>query len=385
MTLSATGRRVLIVAGILALLAIALVAIRLLLGEQGTTSADPAPSASKRLDDSKPRTLLLQVVDDDGVAVANVLLGRRFVDRPAVALLLPPTVVLPGAEPQPIQFTATSGDTLRARSGVQALLGVRVDASVELGRLALAALVDGSGGIPLEVSEPVFVRDDLGRVTATVAAGARVLDGVTAATYALAVQPGETLEARSTRFAQVLERIVIALPDDADAMAQLVLSLGSLAQSTVTNEEFVDLLVGIGGPSELTFAELPTITTRAGVSSVMARPAGPSLVQRLLPGDRAAPLSLASPVVEVRQAGSSAAVLALALDELARGGWTPVPTGMAPESPSTIVVPADEPDLLAAGVRLAGTLGLPRSAVTVDATAERSSLLVLVGRDLPGL
>ena len=385
MRVSATQRRVIIVGGIFVLLAIALVAIRLLLAEPEPATNEPAPLASMQRVEGGPRTLLLQVVDDDGVAVANVLLGRRLEGRPPVALILPPTVVLPGREPQPIQFTAASNDTLRARSGVQALLGVRVDASVELGRLALAALVDGSGGIPLEVSEPVFVRDDLGRVTSTVRPGARVLDGVTAATYALAVQPGETAEARSKRFAHVLERIVTALPDDPDAMAQLVLSLGSLAQSTVTNEEFVELLLGVGGPDPLVFSALPTVTTRAGVSSVMARPAGPALVNRLFPRDGADPLSLTAPIVEVRQAGSSAAVMALALDELARGGWTPVPAGMASDSPTSVVVSQGEPDLLAAATRLAATLGLPGSAVVVDATAPRSSLVVLVGRDLPGL
>lgn len=385
MTRSATQRRVIIVAGIFVLLAIALVVIRLLLAEPEPAATELTPLASSQRAEGGPRTLLLQVVDDDGVAVANVLLGRRLEGRPPVALILPPTVVLPGREPQPIQFTAASNDTLRARSGVQALLGVRVDASVELGRLALAALVDGSGGIPLEVSEPVFVRDDLGRVTATVPPGARVLDGVTAATYALAVQPGESADARATRFEHVLERIVTALPDDPDAMAQLVLSLGSLAQSTVTNEEFVDLLLGVGGPDPLVFSALPTVTTRAGVSSVMARPAGPALVARLFPRDSADPLSLTAPIVEVRQAGSSATVMALALDELARGGWTPVPAGVAPDGPSGVVVPQGEPDLLAAATRLATTLGLPRSAVVVDVTAPPSSLVVLVGRDLPGL
>lgn len=385
MTVSATQRRVIIVGGVFVLLAVALVVIRLLLAEPEPTTNEPAPLTSTQRVEGGPRTLLLQVVDDDGLAVANVLLGRRLEGRPPVALILPPTVVLPGREPQPIQFTAASSDTLRARSGVQALLGVRVDASVELGRLALAALVDGSGGIPLEVSESVFVRDDLGRVTSTVRPGARVLDGVTAATYALAVQPGETAEARSKRFAHVLERIVTALPDDPDAMAQLVLSLGSLAQSTVTNEEFVELLLGVGGPDPLVFSTLPTVTTRAGVSSVMARPAGRALVNRLFPRDSADPLSLPAPIVEVRQAGASATVTAMAMDELARAGWTPVPVGAAPDAPSGVIVSQREPDLLAAATRLATALGLPRSAVVVDATAPPASLVVLVGRDLPGL
>lgn len=387
MTLSATRRRVLIIVVIFVLLAVALIVIRLLLAEptSGPDQASTGRPAISLSGDGTPRTLLLQVVDDDGLAVANVLLGRRLDDRPAVALILPPTVVLPGAEPQPIQFTAASNDTLRARSGVQALLGVRVDASVELGRLALAALVDGSGGIPLDVSEPVFVRDDLGRVTTTVRPGARVLDGVTAATYALAVQPGETADARSKRFRHVLDRIVSALPDDSDAMAQLVLSLGSLAQSTVTNEEFVDLLLGISGGDGLRFAELPTVATRADIASVMARPSGPALVERLFPADRAGALSLTAPIVEVRQAGSSAAVMSWALDELARGGWTPVPTGLAPESSSSVVVATGDSELLSAATRLATALGLPRSAIRVDEDARPSSLLVLVGRDLPGL
>lgn len=387
MTLSATRRRVLIIVVIFVLLAVALIVIRLLLAEptSGPDQASTGQPAISLSGDGTPRTLLLQVVDDDGLAVANVLLGRRLDDRPAVALILPPTVVLPGAEPQPIQFTAASNDTLRARSGVQALLGVRVDASVELGRLALAALVDGSGGIPLDVSEPVFVRDDLGRVTTTVRPGARVLDGVTAATYALAVQPGETADARSKRFRHVLDRIVSALPDDSDAMAQLVLSLGSLAQSTVTNEEFVDLLLGISGGDGLKFAELPTVATRADIASVMARPSGPALVERLFPADRSGALSLTAPIVEVRQAGSSAAVMSWALDELARGGWTPVPTGLAPESSSSVVVATGDSELLSAATRLATALGLPRSAIRVDEDARPSSLLVLVGRDLPGL
>ena len=145
-------------------------------------------------------------------------------------IYLSPILLVPTPLPTPLEATVGSSDTLQARTGVSMVLGVRVDAAVAFNRLALAALVDAVGGVPISVRESVRVTDAAGRTIESVAIGDRTLPGVSAATYALALQPGEQQADRMRRFGEVMERVLAELPDYVESMRQLVLSLGSLAK-----------------------------------------------------------------------------------------------------------------------------------------------------------
>ena len=107
----------------------------------GEQAIDPQPLSQ--------RTLLFQVTDKDGLAIANVLLATGGAVNGGSRIYLSPILLVPTPLPTPLESTVGATDTLQARTGVAMLLGVRVDAAVAFNRLALAALVDAVGGVPI--------------------------------------------------------------------------------------------------------------------------------------------------------------------------------------------------------------------------------------------
>ena len=152
--------RSVVIAGIVTVLVIASLVVWLILGG-GLSSTEDAPAAQPETTtvSTSPGTLLLQATDEHGVAVANALLGTGGTGTRGAELLLPAQLLVPAPSPVTLAATAAATDTLQARNGATSLLGVRIDASVVLDRLALAALVDGVGGVPLSITEPVQVFD----------------------------------------------------------------------------------------------------------------------------------------------------------------------------------------------------------------------------------
>ncbi|MFM8895455.1 MAG: hypothetical protein ACKOE2_08805 [Actinomycetales bacterium] len=163
----------------------------------------------------RQRTLLLLVRDSDGQVTNAVLLATSDERHGASALLIPPSVLVPTPAWASLASTAAGLDTMLSRNAVSMLLGVRVDASLVLDRLALAALVDAVGGIPSQ---------------------SRVLDGGSASDYAMEVPARGAESDRIDRFTSVLQSVLGALPVEREEVRQLVISLGSLAKVTQTNE-----------------------------------------------------------------------------------------------------------------------------------------------------
>ena len=386
--------RVAVIAAVIVLLAVGSTVVWLIL-RAGESVPGPAPDlrpSASASDAGRPepaqRTLLLQLVDDDQ-AVGNVLYGTPDADTPGAALVLPADLLIPVPEPIPLGRTAGTADTLDAQQGVAALVGARVDASLELSRLALAGLVDGLGGVSVALTEPLRVRDERGQVVKVVPPGLRTLDGVAAASYAIMREPDEPESARMARVSGVMDQVLGALPGDPDALAQLLLSLGSMAPSTATNEELVDLLIALGQAArdgQLGSEPLRTVTLRSGRAAAMLRPEGPQAVRRLFPDAVLEGTAAAAPVVHLWGAGASAAQLAQSALLLGERGCTPVPTGRAGASATRVLVPDDRPETRALGIQVAQALGLDGSVVVPDdGAALVATVVVLVGPDLPDL
>jgi hypothetical protein len=333
--------------------------------------------------DPTQRTLLFQVTDKDGFAVANVLLATGGAVNGGSRIYLSPILLVPTPLPTPLEATVGASDTLQARTGVSMVLGVRVDAAVAFNRLALAALVDAVGGVPISVREPVQVTDATGRTIESVAVGDRTLPGVSAATYALALQPGEQQADRMRRFGEVMERVLAELPDDVESMRQLVLSLGSLAKSTATNDELVDTLMLLQSEAAARTSEqvvLPVTTLRSGEAAVMQRPEGPDLVESLLPEARLAPgESRTTRVVLIRAGAPTAAVLA-ATAALVDAGFTVVDGGRRPRGETTVVIPDASAGSVSAGEAVSEALGVPSASVRIDGGGRPvADVVVLLG------
>jgi hypothetical protein len=342
-------------------------------------SRPTAPSAQVQ------RTLLFQVTDKEGLAVANVLLASGGAANGGSQIYLSPILLVPVPLPTPLQSTVGASDTLQARTGVSMLLGVRVDAAVAFNRLALAALVDAVGGVPIAVRDSVRVTDSTGKTIETVPLGARTLDGVNAATYALTLQPGESQAVRMRRFAEVMERVLASLPDDVESMRQLVLSLGSLAKSTATNDELVETLMLVqseAASGTSVEAYLPVTTLRANEAAVIRRPLGPVLVESLLPEARLSPGESRMTRVVLARAGASAARALGATASLVAAGFTVVDAGRRPRGETMVVIPDADPGSVSRGAEVADALGVPLSAVRISGGGSPVvDVLVLLGSD----
>ena len=142
---------------VIAIAATAIVSV--LLNRTGQRTASPQSSSMSNSPSPNPsgqgsattvgRTVLLQIKDEQGAAVINVLLGGRSKDAAPAELYLPANLLLPTPKIISISQTTTNAtqNTLAAADGLASLLGVRVDASIVLDRLALAGLVESIGGV----------------------------------------------------------------------------------------------------------------------------------------------------------------------------------------------------------------------------------------------
>ena len=285
------ARRVTLVAvgALVIVLGLGLVAI---VRSDGVPSPDPTPTTQP-----VEQTLLLQVMDDQGYAVANVVLGiEPPADDPFTVMLAVPASLLvsEGDDSITLGLTPQSTDTLAGIAGIEGTLGLRIDAGLTLDRLAFAGLVDAVDGVWVELDRPILlpaIGDEVQR--RVLGPGWVKMDGIAAADYAVLRLPGEGESQRIDRFLGLFVDVVDRMPRTEEQMRQLLTSLGSLAQSTVPTEELVPFLIDVRsdvGFGRLRVEVLPVEIIRGGArpASVPA-PDAEALVQSLFPDARITP------------------------------------------------------------------------------------------------
>lgn len=282
------ARRVILVAvGALAIvLGLGLIA---LVRSEGVPTPDPTPTQQQ-----VEQTLLLQVLDADGYARGNVVLG---IEPPAsdpltVFLAVPGSLLVPeGDDSVTLGLTPQAADTLAGVNAIERGLGLRIDAGLTLDRLAFAGLVDAVDGVWVELDRPILLPaiSEEERVRA-LGPGRVKMDGIAAADYAALRLPGESEADRVDRFLGVLQETIQRMPRTDDEMRQLLTSLGSLAQSTVPTEELVPFLLSVRADvvsGRVRTEVLPVEIIRGGVRPAsVAAPDAEALVQSLFPDAR---------------------------------------------------------------------------------------------------
>jgi hypothetical protein len=239
-------------------------------------------------------TLLLQVLDADGYAVGNVVIGIEPPQAPPLTVMLSvaASLLVPeGDDSVTLGQTPQSADTLAGVKAIEDGLGVRIDAGLQLDRLAFAGLVDAVDGVWVDLERPVLLpaigEDGRFRVLGP---GWVKMDGIAAADYAVLRIPGESEQDRIDRFIRVLEDVLERLPRTEDQMRQLLTSLGSLAQTTVPTEEMVPFLMRVR--ADIDFGRVRAETLPVDIIRGGARPASvaasdaEALVQSLFPDAR---------------------------------------------------------------------------------------------------
>lgn len=252
---------------------------------------NPAPSPTQ---EQVEGTLLLQVLDSDGYARGNVVLGIEPPDTDPLTVILavPASLLVPqGDDSVTLGATPSATDTLAGVRAIEEGLGLRVDAGLTLDRLAFAGLVDAVDGVWVELDRPVLLpaigEEDQRRVLGP---GWVKMDGIAAADYAVLRIPGESESDRIDRFLDILVDVIERMPVTEAPMRQLLTSLGSLAQSTVPTEDLVTFLMAVR--SDVDFGRvrtevLPVQVIRGGARPAsIAGPGADALVQALFPDAR---------------------------------------------------------------------------------------------------
>ena len=296
-----------------------------------SASASPGPRPLPA-DAGRQLTLLMQVRDEQGRAVSSVLLGVGGGTDAVSQLLLPRTLVLPTVPPMLLQDVDSPIGLVPAQEPIETLLGVNVDAVVDLERLAWIGLLDSLEG---------------------------------------AVDPDRALQPGS--FPLVLRRLVQELPNRPEDMVQLLTSLGSMAQLSVTNEDAATLLLDLRQQQRTmpTHREvLPVVRVRAGQrqASVVRQPQADEVVRDLFPEALLQPGHAGQVRVLLVRSGATAGAVAWARLALVGEGFGVVADmgGSAPAPQTRILVPGDDPEVLSRGQAVAAVLGLPASVVDVD-------------------
>jgi hypothetical protein len=169
-------------------------------------------------------------------------------------------------------------------------------------------------------------------------------------------------------------------------MRQVVLSLGSLAKSTATNDELVGLLLLMQQDAAAGLFEPMTIPTTAvrGAGPVALDPErAADLVYEVMPDAVLAPGESSGVRVVLRAAGASAGQVAQALALLEGQGMTVIDSGPSPvgQRDSTVLIQDSSPVARSLGGDVARALGLPPTAVRVNGGSRPTpDVLVLLGR-----
>jgi hypothetical protein len=247
-------------------------------------------------------------------------------------LLLPRTLLLPTVPPVQLQNANGPRGPVRPDYPLQTLLGVQIDASIELDRLAWAGLIDSTGAL----ADPAN---------------------------------GESASA----FPLVVARVLAALPADEETLGQLLTSMGSMAPTTVTNEDASHLLAVIGAGLRTMPVKrdvLPVTYLRAGdaQAAVARQPDTDELMADLFPRALLQPGHPGPVRVVVERAGAGLGSATAARITLAEAGFGAVDGQPVLRSltSSVVYVPDDAASTVQRGKDVAAALGLPPASVVVD-------------------
>jgi len=235
-----------------------------------SASQSPTASPTQTAVGAAQQTLLMQVRDDRGLATDNVLLGTTRDPDNSTFVGVPPRLLvdIPGGPQTVFAQTTTSANADQSQIALSNLLGIGIDATWTLDRLALTGLVDSIGGIYLDVKTPVTIKSPAGKVLLTLPVGIAKLDGPKAAIYILTAIPGEKSDAQMARYQEVVRQILLQLPPDSAKVELLLGSLGSLSHTTVPADQLSQILVRLHANvdrSHVTTKMLPVVEVKPKV------------------------------------------------------------------------------------------------------------------------
>lgn len=206
-----------------------------------TASPSATPTAPPAADINN---LMIALIDSKQKIVSVTVLrqspdGTKF----AIVNIDPATLIVPpGQGFVPISDAGLQGSFDGVERAISGALGIPIDGSIYLRRLALEALVDGVGGVTID-SENLYRVSETGQPAEYVRLGSALLNGGPAAGYAMVKSKFETTDQFMKRTNQVLRAVFETQQGDESRVHEVLSALGSLAQSNVPTESIARLLV----------------------------------------------------------------------------------------------------------------------------------------------
>ena len=233
-----------------------LLAIALLTGVfviRGDGQATPLPAEITAVpnatqEDAEPEVEihnLMFALIDSGQKIVSVTVIRYSLDGERLALVNidPATLIVPpGQGFVPISDAGLQGSFDGIDKAISGALGIPIDGSIYLQRLAYAGLVDSIGGITI-VSDNLYRVSEPGEAARYVRAGTSLLDGSDAAGYAMRRSKFESTDQFMARGNQVLRAVFENLQGDQERVDEIFSSLGSIARSNVPTSSIAKLII----------------------------------------------------------------------------------------------------------------------------------------------
>ncbi|MDO9486034.1 MAG: hypothetical protein Q7K25_08255, partial [Actinomycetota bacterium] len=252
-------------------------------------TASPVASATSSASATPPtpvvraqKVLLFEVRDDDRHVIFAQIMATGFGKTPGKLMPVPSELLVPTPTWSQLRLTGDANDTLQSQRALEELLGINIDISLTLDRLAFAGLIDAT------------------------------------------LTPAEAEKARaSSDLAAVVSSTVANMPGTPEAAGQVLLSLGHMARSSASNAELVDLLLNLRRDATSQNQRqliLPVSAVRANGAVVVKRAATDTLMKKQFPVMLLTPGEAVRPRVVLIPAGASAAQLALATEKLIEAG-----------------------------------------------------------------
>lgn len=359
-----------------------------------TGDAGAAPPAAATPSGARTQqTLLWQVRGTSGASASNVLVAHDPAAGRGAALFVPPQVLAapPGSQAVPFGQVLRTASPESARDALADLVGVTVDAGWVLTSDGLVRLIDGLGGVTVDVDVQVLGGPDGRQIVLT--PGRQLLTGVQAAELAIYVGAGEPEQSRLARLQGVLDGLLVALPaSQTDVLAQLDrLGAGSSVEG-LDMTGLAALLTGLKADSAadaLAYDTVPVLAVETGADQASLRldpDAVGAVVDRLLGPSVPAGARSGGNRVKVFNGVGTPMLGSAVRDRLVTAGLVYVPGGNAGQfgvATTEVQIGDPTPEAQALGARVAQALGVPVSAVRSSTPTSVADAVVVVGADFP--
>lgn len=203
------------------------------------------PTASSTAEPATDINNLMIVLTNSNQKIVAVTVLKQSTDgtKFAIVNIDPATLIVPpGQGFVPISDAGLQGSFDGVDQAISGALGIPIDGSIYLQRLALAGLVDGVGGVTISSDNLYRVSED-GEAARYVRLGSSLLTGSDAAGYAMIKSKFETTDQFMNRTNQVLRAVFENQQGDQARIHEVLSALGSLARSNVSTQSIARLLV----------------------------------------------------------------------------------------------------------------------------------------------